>query len=233
MVHCMRPRGLDLSEKNPLEVLPHDATIIQLLTIFARGTHRGMYTIAYAPPNRTTWLYAPRPIDVSDPRSVSVLIQGRSNGPGACPTYLGLVSDRALLAWFTAYAQRTPTLLRFLSVPLSSVALPSLYLYAAVVAAKASDQVLDAMRLMSDEGVSSVAVVDDETKGLLSAVSVTDIGRVVVPAQSNAILGTGLQQLIAAIKVRVQLRAWWMYVGVWCGCGCGCGCGADSGGWWR
>ena len=81
--------------------------------------------------------------------------------------------------------------------------------------------------------MSSVAVVDDETKGLLSAVSVTDIGRVVVPAQSNAILGTGLQQLIAAIKVRVQLRAWWMYVGVWCGCGCGCGCGADSGGWWR
>ncbi|PIL23203.1 hypothetical protein GSI_14512 [Ganoderma sinense ZZ0214-1] len=160
----------NLSEKNPLEVLPHDATIIQLLTIFARGTHR-------------------------------VLIQGPSSGPGPQPpTYLGLVSDRALLAWFTAYAQRTPTLLRFLSVPLCSVGLPSLYLYAAVVAAKASDQVLDAMRLMSDEGVSSVAVVDDETKGLLSAVSVTDVGRVVVPAQSNAILGTGLQQLVAAIK---------------------------------
>ncbi|KAI1785952.1 hypothetical protein LXA43DRAFT_898843 [Ganoderma leucocontextum] len=157
----------NLSEKNPLEVLPHDATIIQLLTIFARGTHR-------------------------------VLIQAPSSGPR--PTYLGLVSDRALLAWFTSYAQRTHTLLRFLSVPLNSVALPSLYLYAAVVVAKASDQVLDAMRLMSDEGVSSVAVVDDETKGLLSAVSVTDVGRVVVPAQSNAILGTGLQQLIAAIK---------------------------------
>ncbi|KAM5543539.1 hypothetical protein V8D89_002790 [Ganoderma adspersum] len=159
----------NLSEKNPLEVLPHDATVIQLLTIFSRGTHR-------------------------------VLIQGPSPSPDPCPTYLGLVSDRALLAWFTAYAQRTPTLLRFLSVPLSSVALPSLYLYAAVVVAKASGQVLDAMRLMSDEGVSSVAVVDDETKGLLSAVSVTDIGRVVVPAQSNAILGTGLQQLITAIK---------------------------------
>ncbi len=132
-----------------------------------------------------------------------MLIQGPDNpAAGPCATYLGLVSDRALLAWFTAYARRTPTLLRFLSVPLSSVALPSLYLYAAVVAAKASDQVLDAMRLMSDEGVSSVAVVDDETKGLLSAVSVTDIGRFVVPAQSNAILGTGLQQLVAAIKVR-------------------------------
>ncbi len=35
------PARTDLSEKNPLEVLPHDATIVQLLTIFARGTHRG------------------------------------------------------------------------------------------------------------------------------------------------------------------------------------------------
>ncbi|EJF56777.1 hypothetical protein DICSQDRAFT_140907 [Dichomitus squalens LYAD-421 SS1] len=159
----------NLSEKNPLEVLPHDATIIQLLTIFARGTHR-------------------------------VLVQAPSTDPSSPPSYLGLVSDRALLAWLTAYAQRTPPLLRFLSVPLSAVALPSLYLYAAVVAAKASDKVLDAMRLMSDEGVSSVAVVDDETKGLLSAVSVTDIGKVVVPAQSNAILGTPLKQLVTRIK---------------------------------
>lgn len=118
-------------------------------------------------------------------------------------------------------------------MPLSSVALPSLYLYAAVVVAKASDQVLDAMRLMSDEGVSSVAVVDDETKGLLSAVSVTDVGRVVVPAQSNAILGAGLQQLIAAIKVR-SVRYRGMYARIYMrGCGCGCGCGGadtDAGG---
>lgn len=34
----------DLSEKNPLEVLPHDATIISLLTVFAKGTHRGACT---------------------------------------------------------------------------------------------------------------------------------------------------------------------------------------------
>jgi hypothetical protein len=38
--------------------------------------------------------------------------------------------------------------------------------------------VLDAMKLMSEEGVSSVAVVDEETSMLLSAVSVTDIGKV-------------------------------------------------------
>ena len=43
---CVRSQGAtswltDLSEKNPLEVLPHDATLISLLTIFARGAHRG------------------------------------------------------------------------------------------------------------------------------------------------------------------------------------------------
>ncbi|KAI0628604.1 hypothetical protein C8Q77DRAFT_1162019 [Trametes polyzona] len=155
----------NLSEKNPLEVLPHDANVVALLTIFSRGAHR-------------------------------VLIQA----PSSSSEYLGMVSDRGLLSWLTAYAQKTPTLLRYLSVPLASLALPSLYLYLSVIAAKASDSVLDAMKLMSDEGVSSIAVVDDETGGLLSAVSVTDIGKVVVPAQSNQILTTPLQQLIAKIK---------------------------------
>ena len=36
------------------------------------------------------------------------------------------------------------------------------------------------MKLMSEEGVSSVAVVEEETGNLLSAVSVTDIGKVSV-----------------------------------------------------
>lgn len=92
--------------------------------------------------------------------------------------YLGMVSDRSLLEWFTLNAQKTSTLAAYLSTPLSKLNLPSLYLYAAVVAAKASDTVLDAMRLMSDEGVSSVAVLQEEGGGLLSAVSVTDVGKV-------------------------------------------------------
>lgn len=89
-----------------------------------------------------------------------------------------MVSDSGLLSWLTEYAQKTPTLLKYLSVPLASLALPSLYLYLSVIATKASDSVLDAMKLMSDEGVSSIAIIDDETGGLLSAVSVTDIGKV-------------------------------------------------------
>jgi hypothetical protein len=75
-----------------------------------------------------------------------------------------------------------------LSCPLNSLALPSLEMYASVIAATSSSTVLDAMRLMSDGGVSSVAVVDDggggygagygSWGGLTGAVSVTDVGKV-------------------------------------------------------
>jgi CBS domain-containing protein len=67
--------------------------------------------------------------------------------------------------------------MRYLSNPLSSLALPSLYLYSAVVAVTSVSSVLDAMTLMSDEGVSTVAVIDED-QHLLSAISVTDIGKV-------------------------------------------------------
>ncbi|KAI0337378.1 hypothetical protein BDW22DRAFT_1339921 [Trametopsis cervina] len=155
----------NLSEKNPLQVLRHDATIISLLGVFSKGTHR-------------------------------VLIRA----PPPSPEFLGFVSDRSLLEWLTASSQKYLTLATFLSTPLNSLALPSLYLYTSVVAAKASDMVLDAMRLMSDCGVSSVAVIEEEGGRLLSAVSVTDIGKIVVPSQSNQILSTPLHQFISLIK---------------------------------
>ena len=41
-----------------------------------------------------------------------------------------------------------------------------------------SRTVLDAMRVMSEEGVSSLAVVDEMTGGLVGAVSVVDVGKV-------------------------------------------------------
>lgn len=40
-----------------------------------------------------------------------------------------------------------------------------------------TDSVLDVMRLMSEQGVSCVAVLQQEDGGLLSAISVTDIGK--------------------------------------------------------
>lgn len=68
--------------------------------------------------------------------------------------------------------------MQFISNSLHSLSLPSLNIYSAVVASTSSRSVLDAMKLMSEEGVSSVAVVEEETGYLLSAVSVTDIGKV-------------------------------------------------------
>lgn len=47
-----------------------------------------------------------------------------------------------------------------------------------MVTVAATSTVLDAMSLMSDEGVSSVAVTVGEDGGLLSAISVTDIAKV-------------------------------------------------------
>jgi CBS domain-containing protein len=94
--------------------------------------------------------------------------------------YLGIVSDRRLLSWFFSFAEQTPSFLQLLSNSLYSLALPSLNIDSAVVASTSSRSVLDAMKLMSEEGVSSVAVVEEETGNLLSAVSVTDIGKVSV-----------------------------------------------------
>lgn len=88
----------------------------------------------------------------------------------------------------------TLTFARLLSCPLYLLALPSLQMYTSVIAATSSSTVLDAMRLMSDGGVSSVAVVDDggggygagygSWGGLTGAVSVTDIGKVCFPLLS-------------------------------------------------
>lgn len=119
---------------------------------------------------------------VEKPRSAVTLIMTGSavmiRAPPPSADYLGFVSDRSLLSWFARTAKQTPSLQSFLSNSLTSLNLPSLYLYAAVVAASAADTMLDAMKLMSDEGVSSVAVLEEENGALLSAISVTDVGKV-------------------------------------------------------
>jgi predicted transcriptional regulator len=50
----------------------------------------------------------------------------------------------------------------------------------AVVAAMSSASILDAMKLMSEQGVSSIAVLENSGT-LISAVSVTDIGKACSP----------------------------------------------------
>lgn len=88
-----------------------------------------------------------------------------------------MVSDHRLLRWFAQYARETPSFQRYISNQIQSLSLPSLNLNKAVVSATSSQTLLDAMKLMSEEGVSSIAVVESSGT-LLSAVSVTDIGKV-------------------------------------------------------
>ncbi|KAJ3512711.1 hypothetical protein NLJ89_g3363 [Agrocybe chaxingu] len=158
----------NLSEKNPIEILPHNSTLISLLAVFARGAHRTFIQSTESPEE-----------------------------------FIGIVSEHSLLAWFDAYARETPSFKKYLSQPIQSLSLPSVSLNAAVVAAGSSASILDAMKLMSEQGVSSVAVVEENSGTLLSAVSVTDVGKIVVPSQSNQILATPLLQFIAQIKANI------------------------------
>jgi predicted transcriptional regulator len=56
--------------------------------------------------------------------------------------------------------------------------MPSISTPRLVVSCSSEDSILDTMELMNSEGVNSVAVVDSTTGALLSAVSVTDVGKV-------------------------------------------------------
>jgi CBS domain-containing protein len=102
-----------------------------------------------------------------------------------------MISDRRLLAYFSAFARSSngavpplpsirpsSSFLRYVSNPLGVLPLPSLNLHSEVVAVHSGNTVLDAMGMMSDLGVSSVAVLVEEGGHLLSAISVTDIGQV-------------------------------------------------------
>ena len=152
---------LDLSEKNKIEILPYDATLVSLLEVFARGSHRSMSHFASY-------------YTLNDNLFFSALIRSSDNPQ----EFIGMVSDHHLLKWFALYARETPSFQEYLSNPIQSLSLPSLDLNNAVVSAISSKKILDAMRLMSEEGVSSIAVVEDRNGTLLSAVSVTDIGKV-------------------------------------------------------
>lgn len=154
---------------------------------------------------------------------------------GDDPEDMRLLSDINLLAWFLQHvtnryfciiklsltivmqAESSPTLSAVLTEFLPALGIGSRI----VISSASTNTVLDAMKLMSEQGVSSVAVVDNETGDLLSAISVTDIARVsnehllvktsttlsllsqlVAPSQSNKILSMPLGQFVALVKVR-------------------------------
>lgn len=76
--------------------------------------------------------------------------------------------------------------------------LPGIYQHP-VISSSSDDTLLDSMRLLSEQGVSSVAVVDPVGM-LLSAISVRDIGRRVVPSPNKRILDMSLSNFITLIK---------------------------------
>uniref|UniRef100_D8QHC4 CBS domain-containing protein n=1 Tax=Schizophyllum commune (strain H4-8 / FGSC 9210) TaxID=578458 RepID=D8QHC4_SCHCM len=111
--------------------------------------------------------------------------------------FAGMVSDGRLLSWLQDFASKTRALEPFMACPLRGLPLTSLHMFDAIIHCKTTDVVLDAMKLMSEEGVSSVAVIDDlERKALHSAISVTDIGKIIVPAGSNQALSMPIHEFI-------------------------------------
>ena len=115
---------------------------------------------------------------------------------GSSSNIVGMISDKRLLSFFSSMSSSssssTSTVLqRFTSKSLLEFSHPPLNFRRAVVAASSVATVMDAMRLMSEEGVSSIAVVDEESGMVIGGVSVTDIGRVSV-LKKNCIFITEL-----------------------------------------
>lgn len=75
-----------------------------------------------------------------------------------------------------------------------------------IVSASPDSTVLDAMTLMSREGVSSIAVLDPgpDIGVLISAVTVTDIGQLVIPSESKSVLAMKLSAFVSEIKVKFR-----------------------------
>ena len=141
-------------------MVAYDANIVHLLQVFSRGAHRGESVISLRPL-----------LDLSFILPVFVRSEDWSD-------FAGMVSDGRLLSWLQEFASKTRALEPFMACSLRELPLTSLHMFDAIIHCKTTDVVLDAMKLMSEEGVSSVAVIDDlERKALHSAISVTDIGK--------------------------------------------------------
>ncbi|KLO19339.1 hypothetical protein SCHPADRAFT_71299 [Schizopora paradoxa] len=192
----------NLSEKNPLSVLPSSASLIDLLAVFAKGIHR---VLIRAPASSSssflgyTSAFSLLRYFLSSTPTVTL---HRTNGPPSDEDALPLSPIPP--SWHT-----------YLSTPLHSLSdLPSLSLHGHVAHISASSSVLDAMRALSLEGVRSVAVVSEDVSSggpgggseaghltLLSTVSVTDIGKLVTASGDKSILNMPISQFVSMIKL--------------------------------
>lgn len=108
----------------------------------------------------------------------------------------GVLSDRRFVRWLADDENKFPDVVSTLALPLCDL---EIGVSKPVVSLACEATVLDAMQLMSDESVSSVAVVD-ASRALLSAVSVTDVGKLVATSEDRAVLALPLHQFISMIK---------------------------------
>ncbi|KIY47923.1 hypothetical protein FISHEDRAFT_44374, partial [Fistulina hepatica ATCC 64428] len=115
--------------------------------------------------------------------------------------FLGIVTDKKLLSWIFTHAQSTPALAEYASYALDVYALPSLHIYSLVVSCSSNEPVIEAMKKMSDEGVSSIAVLDSHISGTyISALCSSTLNVIVLPSESKQILSMPLHQFISLIK---------------------------------
>ncbi|KAF8306031.1 hypothetical protein DL93DRAFT_2172286 [Clavulina sp. PMI_390] len=110
--------------------------------------------------------------------------------------FQGVISDRHLVRWLSENPVIYPEVETTLVHPLDQL---DIGISKHVVSLPSEASVLDAMKLMHEHGVSSIAVIDAEGL-LLSAVSVTDIGRLVATSTDRSVLSLPLSQFISLIK---------------------------------
>lgn len=142
---------IDLSGKNPLRTLSSNATLFDVLSVFSQGTHR---VVIY---------------DHSTAQSSAI-------GHSSVSHSREILSDRHTLLWLIKSVSRlsSPSIEPLLSAPLSALQITM----NDVVFIPSNSSVLEAMTLMSSDGLSSLPIVDAVTGCLLSIVSVNDIGKV-------------------------------------------------------
>ena len=100
-------------------------------------------------PQRFVFCVSPR-LDIQGLIRALVLIRS----PLPSTEYPGMVSNHGLLAWFFSYARETPALHLhlYLCSTLHHFSLPSLDLCASIVGATSNSNVLDAMKMTSEQG---------------------------------------------------------------------------------
>ncbi|CAE6446427.1 unnamed protein product [Rhizoctonia solani] len=176
----------NLSEKNPLVMLRNDTSLTTLLEIFSRGTHR---VLVEGPEQQVKGI-------ITD----SALVKYLANN-----VRVKHVTPELYLTWpLVTFGQHntittSPAITHILSTSLIDLGVIT---PPPIVSASPDSTVLDAMILMSREGVSSIAVLDPgpDVGVLISAVTVTDIGQLVIPSESKSVLSMKLAAFVSEIK---------------------------------